>query len=204
MEILGGRKYIKLAGETVHELPPLLVHSKPVRRIDGVFGQAKKVVGEDGLLLPFLGEMVGEEERGRREENMAINVLTQYLGILHHWLWGQDVMEWIRQCEETFERQPNLRKLLCPDIWPHPSRTRFVTLLRDKAVPDEEGVDLEKAVGLRLVFRRRPRLDVFSDQFLFYLDSTLASTTYNTWAKMWSEGVGDFPPERFEVNVLKM
>ena len=135
---------------------------------------------------------------------MALNLMERYREIAFHWLWGDDVLEWIRQCEETFESRPKLRPLLKPNVWPHAGRANFVTLLEDKAVPAKEGVDLEKAMGLRLTFRRPPRLDIFSDQFLFYLDMTVANGAYRTWARMNPSPAGDFPPERFQVNVLKM
>jgi hypothetical protein len=206
MEILGDRKYVELPGEAVHELPPLLVHEQPpVRRLDKVVDMATNLIDKEDLVPSYtLDAVVGEAETDRRKMDMALNLVDRYLRIAHHWQWGDDVLEWIRQCEITFGSRPNLRALLRPDIWPHAGRSSFVTLLEDKAVSTKEGVDLEKAVGLRLTFRRRPQLDVFSDQFLFYLDSTVANSAYQTWAKMSPAPVGDFPPERFQVNVLKM
>jgi hypothetical protein len=206
MEILGDRKYVALPGEAVHELPPLLVHEQPpVRRLDKVVDMATNLIDKEDLVPSYaLDAVAGEAETDRRKMDMALNLVDRYLRIAHHWQWGDDVLEWIRQCEITFETKPNLRTLLRPDVWPHAGRASFVTLLEDKAVPEKEGVDLEKAVGLRLTFRRRPQLDVFSDQFLFYLDSTIANSAYQTWAKMSPAPAGDFPPERFQVNVLKM
>ncbi|MCC6294215.1 MAG: hypothetical protein IT164_16315 [Bryobacterales bacterium] len=206
MDILGDRHYVELPGETVHELPPLLVHEQPpVRRLGKVVGMAQVMIDKEDLVPGCaLDAIAGEAECGRRKMDMALNLVDRYLRIAHHWQWGDDVLEWIRQCEITFESQPNLRPLLRPDVWPHAGRASFVTLLEDKAVPAREGVDLEKAVGLRLTFRRRPQLDVFSDQFLFYLDAALASTAYQTWASLSPAPAGDLPPERFQVNVLKM
>lgn len=206
MEILGDRKYVELPGEAVHELPPLLVHEQPpVRRLDKVVDMATNLIDKEDLVPSYtLDAVAGEAETDRRKMDMALNLVDRYLRIAHHWQWGDDVLEWIRQCEITFESRPNLRLLLRPDVWPHAGRASFVTLLGDKAVTAKEGVDLEKAVGLRLTFRRRPQLDVFSDQFLFYLDSTIANSAYQTWAKMSPAPAGDFPPERFQVNVLKM
>lgn len=206
MEIIGGRKYVEIPGDAIHELPPLLVHGQPpVRRLDKVVDMATNVIEKEDLVPNFaLDALVTEAEANRRKMDMALNLVDRYLRIAHHWQWGDDVMEWIRQCEITFESKPNLRTLLKPDIWPHAGRVSFVTLLNDKDVPAKEGVNLEKAMGLRLTFRRRPQLDVFSDQFLFYLDTTVADSAYQTWANMGPEPAGDFPPERFQVNVLKM
>ena len=78
-----------------------------------------------------------------------------------------------RGAEET------LRKLLHQDLWPHPSRSSFVTLLVEKAVPTN-GVGLEKAVGLRLTFRQPPPIDCFSNQFLM---GFLGSLTPRLWTR---------------------
>jgi len=57
---------------------------------------------------------------------------------------------------------------------------------------------------MRLTFRQPPPLKCFSDQFLFYLNSSVANTAYQTWAKMSPSPVSAFPPERFEFQVLNM
>ena len=97
----------------------------------------------------------------------------------------------------------SLRTLLRPDVWPHAGRSSFVTLLEDKDVL-KEPVAIEKAVGLRLTFRQPPPLDVFSDQFLVYLNTTLANTAYQTWAHMMPDPISSLPPERFRVQVVMM
>ena len=79
----------------------------------------------------------------------------------------------------------------------------FVTLLEDKAI-ETGGVTLEKAVGMRLTFRQPPPLKCFSDQFLLYLNSTVAHTAYNTWAAMSQSPISSLPPERFHFQVVNM
>ena len=206
MDILGDRKFVEIPGEAVHELPPLLVHEQPpVRRLDRVVDMATNLIEKEDLVPSYaLDAVAGELETGRRKMDMALNLVDTYKQLVHHWRWGDDILEWIRQCEITFETKPNLRRVLRPDVWPHAGRSSFVTLLEDKHVEINAGVDLEKAVGLRLTFRRPPKLDVFSDQFLFYLNGTLAGTAYKTWAGMSPDPVSALPPERFEVNVVKM
>jgi hypothetical protein len=76
-------------------------------------------------------------------------------------------------------------------------------LLSDKAVRPE-GVDLQRAVGMRLTFRQPPPISCFSNQFLFYLNSNVASTAYQTWAQMAPDPVSSFPPERFTFQVVSM
>jgi hypothetical protein len=113
------------------------------------------------------------------------------------------VLDWIRQCEITFGSRPDLRPLLRTDVWPHAGRTSFVQLLKDKDV-HTDGVALENAVGLRLTFRQPPPISCFSNQFLFYLNGTVADTAYQTWAKMSPDPVSALPPERFDVQVVTM
>ena len=133
----------------------------------------------------------------------TMKLTEQYKGLVSHWNWGDSVIEWIRQCEITFENEGVLRKLLHPDVWPHASRASFVTLLMEKHVPTH-GVALEKAVGLRLTFRQPPPIDCFSNQFLFLLNSSVASTAYHTWAAMSPDPVSALPPERFTFQVVNM
>ena len=78
-----------------------------------------------------------------------------------------------------------------------------MTLLEDKSVPDR-GVDLEKAVGLRLTFRQPPPISCFSDQFLFFLKATVAETAYRTWAHMSPDPDASLPPERFHFEIVDM
>ena len=70
-----------------------------------------------------------------------------------------------------------------------------MTLLSDKAVK-AGGIDLEKAVGMRLTFRQPPPISCFSNQFLLYLNSSVASTAYQTWSHMAPDPVSSLPPER--------
>ena len=102
------------------------------------------------------------------------------------------MLEWIRQCETTFESRASLRPLLRPDVWPHASRASFITLLSDKKVP-HEGVDLENAMGFRLT-----PIHFFSDKFLFFLNHSMASSAYRTWADISGQDPASLPPERFK------
>src|SRR5258708_31763733 len=118
--------------------------------------------------------------------DLALNLAEQYMRLVSHWQWGDSILEWIRQCEITFENRDALRNLLHPDVWPHASRSSFVSLLMEKSVPTH-GVRVENAVGLRLTFRQPPPIDCFSNQFLFYLNTTVTQTAYHTWARLARE-----------------
>jgi hypothetical protein len=151
----------------------------------------------------MIAELGGSGDLEQRKIDLALHLTDQYFGLLAHWQWGDSIIEWIRQCEITFETREALRHLLHHDVWPHAGRSSFVNLLLDKSVPTH-GVGLEKAVGMRLTFRQPPPIDCFSNQFLFYLNSTMAGTAYQTWAHMNAEAPVHFPPQRFHFQVLEM
>jgi hypothetical protein len=206
MDILGDRKFVEVPGEKTHELPPLLVRTAPkVRRLDRVVGMANDIVdSEDMIPIPAMeGLAEYESEFDRRKMDLAINMVDQYLHLVTQWQWGDSILEWIRQCEITFGTRLELRNLLRPDVWPHAGRSSFVTLLGDKAV-SSVGIELDEAVGLRLTFRQPPPISCFSNQFLFYLNSSVASTAYQTWAQMSPDPVSCLPPERFSFDVIDM
>ena len=191
------RGYIEIPGSKTHELPPLLVrHAGDQAPLD-----LSAAIVEAEEMLP---ELDAEQDLiEQRKYELAINLADQYRGLVAHWQWGDSIIEWIRQCEITFESEATLRHLLHPDVWPHASRASFVALLVDKDVPTP-GVELEKAVGLRLTFRQPPPLDCFSNQFLFYLNSTVADSAYQTWAHLNPVLTGLLPPERFHFEVLDL
>src|SRR5437868_1173398 len=181
MEILGDRKFVEIPGSKTHELPPLLVRvTHEVKRLDKVMGMAEELIEQEDLLanspqLPL--------EMERRRMDLAVNVVDQYLAFIGQWQWGNGILEWIRQCETTFGTRLELRNVLSNEVWPHAGRASFVTLLADKHL-ETGGVSLEKAVGMRLTFREPPPLKCFSNQFLFYLNSTVANSAYQTWSAM--------------------
>jgi hypothetical protein len=203
MDIVGDRKFVELPGEKTHELPPLLVRTSPkVKRLDRVVNMANDLIdAEDMLLAPAVEGL--DVETDRRKMDLAINLADQYLHFVTSWQWGDSILEWIRQCEITFGTRLELRNLLRPDVWPHAGRASFVVLLEDKAV-QSDGVVIEKAVGLRLTFRQPPPISCFSNQFLFYLNSSVASTAYQTWADLSPSPISSLPPERFTFQVIDM
>ncbi len=139
MDIVGDRKFVEVPGEKTHELPPLLVRTSPnVKRLDRVVGMANNLIDADDMIpLPPMEGLAQEHEADRRKMDLAINLVDQYLRFITQWQWGDSILEWIRQCETTFGTRLELRNLLRPDVWPHAGRSSFVTLLEDKAVPNE-------------------------------------------------------------------
>jgi len=204
MEILGDRRFVEVPGSKTHELPPLLVRtSHGVRRLDRVMEMAQKLIEEEEMMPASVFSAPEPLEMERRKMDLAINLVEQYQALVEHWQWGDSVLEWIRQCETTFDSRLDLRNLLSADLWPHAGRSSFVLLLEDKRVRTGS-VGLEKAVGMRLTFRQPPPLKCFSDHFLIYLNSTVAHTAYQTWAGMSGTPVSSLPPERFTFQVVDM
>jgi hypothetical protein len=205
MEIVGGRQYVEIRGDKTHELPPLLLRTSPgLNRVDRMFNLATSIVdSEDMVAPPQCDDPAVDRELELRRLDLAVQLVEEYRRMVNHWKWGDSILEWIRQCEITFDGRPELRTLLRPDLWPHASRSSFVILLEDKAAADS-GVDVERAVGLRLTFRQPPPISFFSDQFLFYLQSTVAATAYQKWASLSPSPVASLPPERFRFDVVNM
>lgn len=189
-------KYIDIPGTKTHELPPLLVHTvaegASESDLDSVLGEAEDMLAVNGESPDILEQ---------RRFELALQLREQYKGLVSHWLWGDSILEWIRQCEITFGCEDTLRALLHPDVWPHASRASFVTLLMEKRVPTR-GVALDRAVGLRLSFRQPPPIDCVSSQFLFYLNSTVAGAAFQTWSRLIPQEPALLPPERFHFDVL--
>ncbi len=209
MDIVGDRKFVELPGSATHELPPLLVRMSPdVKNLDRVMEMAESLIEQDDIMdLPAFIPEAGNErlqlDLDRRKMDLALNLVDQYIGFRQHWQWGDSILEWIRQCETTFDTRIDLRNLLRADVWPHAGQSSFVTLLEDKAV-DTHGVGIEKAVGLRLTFRQPPPIKCFSNQFLFFLNSTVANSAYCTWAGLSPAPVSALPPERFSFDIVNM
>jgi hypothetical protein len=147
-------------------------------------------------------------DHDRRKMDLALNLVDQYFHFLEDWQWGDSILESIRQCETTFELSARLRPLLRADIWPHAARSSFVTLLADKSVADRSGKagdgDFHRAVGTRLSFRQPPPIACFSNQFLFYLSSTVANSAYDAWASRSPGPLSALPPERFHFQIVEM
>jgi hypothetical protein len=205
MDIVGHTKFVELPGTRTHELPPLLVRGAPhPKRLDKVMGMAAEIIeSEDMIPMAPVENPALELEFERRRMDLALGLVDQYLGLVNHWQWGDSVLEWIRQCEMTFEMRADLRNLLRADVWPHAGRVSFVKLLHDKCVP-MDGVTLEKAMGMRLTFREPPPIRCFSNQFLFYLNDSMASTAFEHWSSMSPDPVSALPPERFHFDVVNM
>lgn len=203
MEIIGNRKYVEIAGQTVHELPPLLLKDKrSPTGLDEMMQLAEEIVRSEDLLADSgQANLPDDRTLDNQKYGLALNLAEQYVRFLTHWYWGESVIEWIRQCETTFESKTALRPLLRPDVWPHAGRSSFVTLLSDKAVPPRE-IDVENAVGFRLTFRQPPPIDFFSEKFLLLLNNSLAEKAYQSWSSVSGDTAASLPPERFHFLVM--
>jgi len=207
MDILGDRRFVEVPGSRTYELPPLLVHSpsRP-KRLDRVMNMASDIVESEELISTVspATALADEEEIDRRRMDLALNLIDRYYSVAAEWVWGCSILEWIRQCEMSFESWPDLRNVMRNDVWPHAGRTSFVRLLTDKAVVLSPGVPLERAVGLALAYRACPSISAFSNQFFFYLHAKMAATAYDAWADLSTPPVNCLPPERFSFQVIDM
>ncbi len=203
MDIIGDRKFVEVPGGKTHELPPLLVKTVPEHsRLDRMMNIANEIIEQEDMIPCATADaLVDQETIERRKLDLALNLVDQYLGLLSHWNWGDAVVEWIRQCEITFGTRLELRNLLRSDLWPHAGRSSFVTLLEDKAIPTS-GVEIEKAVGLRLAFREMPPIRCCTDQLLLYLNNTVFSGAYRAWSERTPSPIWSLPPERFQFDVV--
>ena len=203
MTIIGNRVYAELPGQRKYDLPPLILRLRIRDALfHGIVSQASRIVEEEHL-IPESVLPDSAEKRESRKLDMAINLVERYRRFLDEWAWGDSVLDWIRQCESKFESNRELRNLMRPDVWPHAGRSSFVTLLNDKHIADD-AVVLESAVGMRLTFRQPPPIDIMSEQFLLYLNSTLSQEAYRKWSEMTAGEVASLPPERFDVQVINM
>ena len=194
-------RYIDIPGNGTHELPPLLLNSLAERAPAQEAPDLSSVMSEAEDMLA--ASDATEEVLEHRKFELAVQLTERYQGLRAQWQWGDSILEWIRQCEITFEGADVLRQLLHPDVWPHASRSSFVTLLEEKQVATA-GVPLERAVGLRLTFRQPPPINCCSNQFLLYLNSTVADTAYQTWSHLVPEALMLLPPHRFHFEVVNI
>lgn len=194
------RRYIEIPGDASHELPPLLIHGVPDEPgRDEVVDRAAALVEAEDLIAADAGAADFEQ----RKFDLALHLAGLYRSLVDHWAWGDSVVEWIRQCEITFQANAALRPLLHPDVWPHAGRSSFVELLADKAV-STPGIGVEQAVGLRLTFRQPPPIDSLSDQFLFFLRASVADSAYRAWAHLAQDTPSLLPPDRFFFQVHRI
>lgn len=203
VRILGSRQYVEIPGDRQFELPPLMLRSGPSTRAAHKLLQGAGEIVDSESLIPgsTMDDLDAENTLSHVRFGLALNLVERYRSFVLHWTWGESVLDWIHQCETSFESQPNLRTLLRPDVWPHAGRSSFVTLLQDKQAADENIV-LENAMGYRLTFRRPPPIGFFSEKFLFFLDSSVGATAYHAWAGAGGQEDASLPPERFQFFVM--
>ena len=106
----GDREYVNIPGNEMHELPPLLVR----RASEAPQVDLASAILEAEEMLPEVD--VEETLLERRKMDLALTLTEQYRGLIAHWQWGESIVEWIRQCEITFQSQSALRDLLHQDV----------------------------------------------------------------------------------------
>jgi len=147
------QRYVEIPGSETHELPPLLLHCATDCATDLV---AVMPEAEEMLAVTDAGEEILEQ----RKLDLALQLTEQYKGLMSHWFWGDSVIEWIRQCEITFENEGVLRSCSTPTSGRTPAAPVSSNCCA-KRVSLPAGSRLDKAVGLRLTFRQ-PRRSIAS------------------------------------------
>ena len=86
MDILGGRKFVEIPGDKLHELPPLLVHASPQhKRLDKVMDMANDIIESEELMSdamiadPATHDILPDIDLDRRKMDLAISLVEQYL-----------------------------------------------------------------------------------------------------------------------------
>lgn len=197
MDIIGDKEFLKLPGseDQKYELPPLLWSDEPFRKHEILKGttyivRSDEMKIESALVAPKIIEM--------REYDLNLQLAASYKEILQIWRCGDSIFRWIEQCEYTM-RLPGhtLGPLVQTNVWPNPDRVRFLELLRDKKVTIPHGVNIEKAVGMRLHYRKLPGPRYFSGSALLYSSKNLADLVYKNWIEQVPKPIKFLPPEQF-------
>ena len=123
--------------------------------------------------LAHASYLIGDERSGLAAVVDPQRDVDQYLAFVQHWQWGNSILEWIRQCETTFDARLELRNLLRADVWPHAGRSSFVVLLEDKLVKTG-GVEIEIAPEFRPPVAAKPAADLRRPQFAREQDAVVA------------------------------
>ena len=204
MENIGKRNYLTLPGTQIYELPPLLVNPKSMaENLQEAIKKAIPIAESEGLVPQNLyGDPTSEQIVDLIRYDQAAILANMYAKYLELWCWGNDILRWIKQCEEPTVACPNLQWLLQTHIWPHTNRSSFVRLLKDKYIASDE-VDFLVAVGLRLNFLRPVPMRCFTSTFLHFLQSKVALAAYDSWAGT-SGTITLLPPERFTIQVINL
>src|ERR1700687_5954075 len=89
-DVMSEQRYVEIPGSRTHELPPLLLHCST----DTVADLASVMLEAEDMLL---STDVEREILEQRKLDLALQLTEQYKGLVSHWLWGDSVIEWIRQ-----------------------------------------------------------------------------------------------------------
>ena len=79
---------------------------------------ANQLIEQEDMIPPQPAGPVADSEFERRRMDLAVNLVDQYLAFVQHWQWGDSILEWIRQCETTFDTRVDLRNLLAQGYVP--------------------------------------------------------------------------------------
>jgi len=132
------RQFLEIPGLSIYELPPLLMHaSTHIKRLNKTLEMAGTIVESEDLESAARAKVTDATfafaGTTSNKMHLALDLVEEYMKLLHKWRCGRDILHWISQCEITFENLADLRQALRTQLWPHSARSSFVTLLGDKS-----------------------------------------------------------------------
>lgn len=190
------RPYAQLRHDKLVELPPLLLS---LHLAEKNIDEAMEIVMSDPEVLP---PDAREVPYSPQAYDLAVNLTEQYQRAVFLWSWGDAIYEWINNCRDRFEYDPELRTLLPPAIWPNANNFIFAELLAEKDVLVSKD-QIERALGSRLYYRHLPQLASFSLMSLIMLHDHVAQDNYRIWASHSSLSALLLPPDNFVVQIFR-
>jgi hypothetical protein len=150
------------AGETIWELPPLILHPFNERVPPSALLENSKAALMLSGLIPTDGS--SEEELRRRV------LAGRYGEVRMLFFLGKDVFRWIDQCTEWAERTPALRDQgICSQSFVVLLTAYTPDAVKEKltgwGVADHSSI-FSRAIGLNVLFTQPPPFELMSDEFL--------------------------------------
>jgi hypothetical protein len=149
-------------GETIWELPPLILHPFNERvPPSALLDNSRAALMLSGLIPP---DGTAEEELHRRL------LAGRYGEVRMLYFLGKDVFRWVEQCVEWAERTPELAQAgLCPQSFASLLTASPPATVKEKlvrwGVADHASI-FSRAIGLNVLFAQPPAFDGLSDEFL--------------------------------------
>jgi hypothetical protein len=167
-------------GDTVWELPPLILHPFSSQRGPGQLLEGSKV----SLMLAGLLPGEGEDRDDLRRKLL----LSRYAEVRMLYFVGKDLLRWVGQCVELVSRAEELagmgiREQSFASLLVYRPPETVLQKLRQWGVASPESV-FSRALGMATLFRDVPPIELLTEIFLlhyhFFADHIFACTQHLT------------------------